>query len=367
MKTLNTVIRFLVGMLFIFSGLVKVNDPMGTAIKLHEYFDVFAIDFAEFFKVFIPYSLPLSVFLVVLEVALGVAILVNFRMRITLWVLLVIIIFFTVLTGYSHFTGKVTDCGCFGDAIPLTPYQSFLKDVVLTVMIGWLFVFRNQFLPAFGRDRMPLVITSFATILSLILAIVAIRHLPFIDFRPYKVGVHIPTDQQTTQPPKFNYIMAYQGDTLALENYPTDTAYKYVDYIIVDPGELPKIVDYALRDASGADQTAFSLSGTKLLAISENVEKANADGMKELGEITQAYQAMGFEPMFITNSLPDVADPYQHEHQIMGTYYNGDGTLLKAIIRSNPGIVLIKDGTIIGKWHHNDFDEARKDIPNLLR
>jgi uncharacterized membrane protein YphA (DoxX/SURF4 family) len=121
-KILDQFSRFFVGGLFIFSGLIKLNDPVGTEIKMHEYFDVFANDFASFFKVFIPYALEIGFIMVVLEIVLGVALLINYRMSITTKVLLVLLLFFTFLTFYSAAFNKVTDCGCFGDAIKLTPF-----------------------------------------------------------------------------------------------------------------------------------------------------------------------------------------------------------------------------------------------------
>ena len=145
MKILDWIVRFLVGGLFIFSGLVKLNDPVGTQIKLEEYFEVFSSDIAGFFHVFIPFALPIAMILVVLEVVIGFAILLNQRMNITMWITLVLIVFFTFLTFYSAYFNKVTDCGCFGDAIPLTPWESFTKDVILLFMIIYLFIKRNSF------------------------------------------------------------------------------------------------------------------------------------------------------------------------------------------------------------------------------
>jgi uncharacterized membrane protein YphA (DoxX/SURF4 family) len=120
-KYIDNFLRFFVGILFIFSGLIKVNDPIGTSIKLKEYFEVFANDFAPFFEIFVPHTLVLSVIFVVLEVVLGVALILNYRMKITSWLFLLLIGFFTFLTFYSAYFNKVTDCGCFGDAIPLNP------------------------------------------------------------------------------------------------------------------------------------------------------------------------------------------------------------------------------------------------------
>src|SRR5690554_5860585 len=143
-QTLLTIIRFIVGGLFIFSGLIKVNDPVGTSIKLEEYFDVFSYDIAPFFVYLKEISLSLAVVLVVLEVVLGVMLILGVKLRLTVVLLSLMILFFTFLTFYSAYFNKVTDCVCFGDAIKLTPWQSFYKDVFLLVLIGFLFVFRND-------------------------------------------------------------------------------------------------------------------------------------------------------------------------------------------------------------------------------
>ena len=131
MRFLYTLSRYLVGLLFIFSGVIKINDPVGTQIKLQEYFEVFSSDFSSIFEIFVPYALILSVFLCTLEVVIGVALLMNYKMKITSKVTLGLILFFTFLTFYSAYFNKVTDCGCFGDAIKLTPWESFYKDVIL--------------------------------------------------------------------------------------------------------------------------------------------------------------------------------------------------------------------------------------------
>src|SRR5690606_24760184 len=185
MKAIALIARVIVGVLFIFSGLIKVNDPVGTAIKLEEYFHVFATDISDVFLVFVPYALFLSVFLSVLEVVLGLAVLIWYRMKITAWILLLIIIFFTILTFYSAYFNKVTDCGCFGDAIKLTPWESFGKDIVLTILILILFFNPRIFSSTFSGKVSNIIIIIF-TLLNIGLAVYAINYLPFIDFRAYK-------------------------------------------------------------------------------------------------------------------------------------------------------------------------------------
>ena len=181
-KWIDQFSRFFVGGLFIFSGLIKLNDPIGTHIKMEEYFDVFAQDFGSFFHYFVPWALQIGMALILVEIALGVGILLYYRMRQTAWVLLGLMVFFTFLTYYSAYFNKVTDCGCFGDAIKLTPWQSFWKDIILMVFVLHLFWYRREFTPVLPARQGHLIILA-TVLLSLFLGIYAIRHLPFVDFR----------------------------------------------------------------------------------------------------------------------------------------------------------------------------------------
>src|SRR5690349_6779477 len=179
--------RFFVGCLFIFSGLIKLNDPIGTQIKMEEYFEVFADDFGSFFLFFKSIALEIGMIMIILEVVIGVAVLLNYRMRITTVVMLLLMVFFTFLTFYSAFFNKVTDCGCFGDAIKLTPWQSFWKDIILMFFVVHLFWYRRTYSPTLPKVPGDVVIGAVAA-LSLFLGVYAIRHLPFIDFRAYRIG-----------------------------------------------------------------------------------------------------------------------------------------------------------------------------------
>src|SRR5687768_18242736 len=156
--------RFFVGGLFIFSGLIKLNDPIGTKIKMEEYFGVFAEDFGSFFSLFVPVSLEIGMIMIILEIVLGVAVLIFYRMNVTTVALLVLMVFFTFLTFYSAYFNKVTDCGCFGDAIKLTPWQSFFKDVILMFPVLHLFWYRKTYLPVL-RTREGHLVVGVATVL----------------------------------------------------------------------------------------------------------------------------------------------------------------------------------------------------------
>src|SRR5688500_6716153 len=179
-----------VGVLFIFSGLIKINDPVGTAIKLEEYFEVFSEDIGSFFLIFKPYALFLSVLLNTLEIVLGVALLLRWQLKNVLIALVTIIVFFTFLTFYSAYFNKVTDCGCFGDAIKLTPWQSFTKDIILLVFIVPIFWQRKKIRPmlARGADNVVMLVSTLA---ATAFTLYCYLHLPVIDFRPYKVGTNL--------------------------------------------------------------------------------------------------------------------------------------------------------------------------------
>jgi len=190
MKIFAQISRVVVGLLFIFSGIIKLNDPIGTQYKLEEYFEVFATDlpaFHDFFMALVPLALYFSVFLCTAEVVLGIALLVAYKPRTISWLLLAIIVFFTFLTFYSAYFNKVTDCGCFGAAIKLTPWTSFGKDIFLLILILVIVYYRKKF-----KSYPTGIIVVISTLVSLGVAVYALRHLPIVDLLPYRVGASIP-------------------------------------------------------------------------------------------------------------------------------------------------------------------------------
>ncbi|MGD1892004.1 MAG: BT_3928 family protein [Cyclobacteriaceae bacterium] len=352
-KVVKQIARILVGGLFIFSGLVKLNDPVGTAIKLEEYFEVFAVDFAPFFGAFVPLALGLSVFLSVLEVALGIAVLINYRMRITTWVLLGLIVFFTFLTFYSAYFNKVTDCGCFGDFIKLTPWESFTKDIILLVLIVILFVNRRRFNEVLPVNASHLTVAA-SVVLCTILGIYAIQHLPYFDFRAYYEGANIPALMQPSEQLRYKYIMEKDGETEEFTEYPTEGGYQFKEMVLLNPEAQPKITDYSVWNDEG-DFTQGTFEGTKLVMVMYDVNKANQLAVTQFQELVSTLPS-GVKPIVLTASGPEVYDQFLADHpDFTVPHYYADATVLKTIIRANPGIVVLKDGTVQGKWHYNDI------------
>ncbi len=362
MKILVLIARLFVGGLFIFSGIIKINDPVGTAIKMEEYFQVFSSDIAGFFLMFVPFALPIAVFLSVLEVVLGVAVLIWYRIRLTSWILLLLIIFFTFLTFYSAYFNKVTDCGCFGDAIVLTPWESFTKDIILLVLIVLLFFHQKMFAPLFAKKAGDIIILVFAVV-NIALAIYAIQYLPYVDFRAYKVGANIPALMEPSAQLRYKYIMKKDGKLHEFESYPSDTTYQYEDMQIVNPEDQAKISDYSIWNTEG-DFTPESFNGNKLFVIIYNSNLASSDNIEEIKTLIDELEGT-VETWMITASDESSFESFRHTHQLAAPYFFGDATVLKTIIRSNPGLVLLQNGVVKGKWHHNAVP-ASADIRGLL-
>jgi hypothetical protein len=363
-KIIDQFSRFLVGGLFIFSGFIKLNDPVGTQIKMEEYFEVFAQDFSSLFHHFIPWSLHIGMAMIVLEIALGVAILIYWRMNLTTWTLLLLMLFFTFLTGYSAILEKVTDCGCFGDAIKLTPWESFIKDIVLMVFVLHLFWYRRNYKPML-RTREGYSVIIATVVACLFLGVYAINHLPFIDFRAYKVGNNIPQQMQPTEQPIIEYTFTKDGKEVKSKHYLMEGGYQYVSSRVMNEDRIkPKITDYAVSTTKGEDKTQYTFEGNRLLIVMSDVTKASTENIVRIRELTQQLEGK-VDCFVLTASAEEAMETFRHENQLAVPYFYADATVLKTIIRSNPGIALWKNGTVLGNWHHNDTPSAQE-VFNLL-
>ncbi|WP_181305173.1 BT_3928 family protein [Rufibacter sp. XAAS-G3-1] len=352
-----------VGALFIFSGLIKLNDPVGTAIKLEEYFEVFSADFSTVFLSFKPFALYLSIFLSTLEVVLGVALLVRWKLNTVLWLLLFLILFFTSLTFYSAYFNKVTDCGCFGDAIKLTPWQSFTKDVILLVLILVL-LFTQRHLVSLGQMNRGVAgaMVVVALLFSVGISVYAYQHEPFLDFRAYRVGANIPKLMKPSAPLKYQYIMEKGGEEVTFESYPTDTTYKFKKMVPLNPEDGPKITDFNIWNDQG-DFTKEMFQGNRLLILVKDVKKADHESFREINALLAGLEKNPnpkVVPVVITSSSSQEFDVFRHEVNLSAPYYFADATVLKTMIRSNPGLLLFRNGVVVGKWHYNDIPELQE-------
>ncbi|MDX2283054.1 MAG: DoxX family protein [Bacteroidia bacterium] len=315
-------VRVMAGGLFFFSGFVKANDYTGFAYKLEEYFYVFAGQMpalSGFFRFFIPWAGPLAWFISVFEMALAVAILLGWRMRLTAWLTMLMMIFFTVLTAYSHVTGAVTDCGCFGDALKLKPFESFLKDVILTGMLIPLFLVRGSVKPV-PSARAAGIATLAVFVLTGAYSWYCHEHLPVVDYLPYKKGVDL--RRCTTED---------------------------------GPEGIPKCKDF-YPSFSGEEIDLFE--GRVMLMVIYKAQAAPAAALDAAGALIAGLQGSGVQPVFLTSSDPAIHEQLVWTHGLACPVGYMDETVLKTMIRSNPGFLLLRDGVVLEKWHYNDAPDA---------
>lgn len=362
MKILTHFSRIFVGILFIISGLIKLNDPVGFSYKLQEYFSAEVLNL-EFL---IPFSLGIALFVVIFEVVLGVMLLIGFKPKFTMWSLLLMIVFFTFLTFYSAYFNKVTDCGCFGDALKLTPWQSFTKDVILLVFILILFFNIKLIKPFFKEAGVTLIVFASYT-LCLVFAYYVLNHLPLIDFRAYKTGTNIQSAMIVPEgAPKSVYEMVFIYKVNGVEKEFTEKEINNVpegaEFVdrkdkLITQGYVPPIHDFSI-EKDGTDYTEEMLNTPKLiLIISYDLEKAREKGLAKAEVFTKTAEAKGYKVIGMTASTPQTIEKIKKENNLTFDYYFCDATALKTIERSNPSIVVLEKGTIVDKKHWNDIDQ----------
>ena len=360
LRNLVQVCWFLLGALFIFSGLVKLNDPVGTALKFEEYIEVFAVDFGSFFLIFKDSTRFMSIVFCSAEVILGVALLLRWQLRQTLWVLLALLVFFTFLTFYSAAFNKVTDCGCFGDFIKLKPWTSFSKDLVLLGL--WAMVFFNQrFLRrSFARGTAGIMYMTIATAVAVGIGVRALGHLPYFDFLPYKVGNDLVALRKPQEQARYRYTFARNGTTKEFDAFPADSTWKYQTMTLLNPEtSRAKITDFTVYDADGNDVTADILTGNKLILLVQNTNKTDRDRFVEINALlTGAGKSRKqITALAITSTNPAKFDAFRHDVNLAVPFYTADGTVLKSMIRSNPGIMVLQNGVVKAKYHYHDVPQ----------
>lgn len=363
MKYLVGLARIIVGFLFILSGLIKLNDPVGFAFKLQDYFapDVLNLEFL------MPMALPLALIIVITEVLLGVALLVGYMKRLTLWMLLLMIVFFTFLTFYSAYFNKVTDCGCFGDAIPLTPWESFYKDVILLVLILILFVGRKYIKPFFvGGVRSMLILLSL--VLCLGVGYYVLQHLPIIDFRPYKIGANIKEGMEIPDDAPqavFEYRWKFDVDgneeiVVTTGDYPeVDGEFIDVETKKIKDGYTLPIHDFSI-ERDGTDYTDYYLNKENLIFIvAYSMSETEHQGYAAIKKITDEALEKGYDVIGVSASSDEVTGRIVKDHNLNFNFYFCDETTLKTIVRSNPGILKLNKGTVMQKYHWNDAHKMK--------
>lgn len=415
MKYILHIARIVVGNLFIFSGIVKANDPLGFSYKLEEYFIEFGMNWHWLEEILV----PLAAGLCILEIILGVAVLLGYKMKEVSWVLLLMIVFFTILTGASAIFEIVRSCGCFGDAIPLTPWQSFYKDLILMAFILLLFYKRAEIEP-FERAKVdslyfavsalimlalsfmlewsaPLLFTVATLGIALVgkllfgkksaaigvlaslfgsiwFSIFAVEHLPFKDFRPYAIGKNIPDQMilpEGAQPPVYENVLVYKNNRTGEEKEFTSEEYTKAkiwenkewewlstESTLIKEGDTPKITDFSITNTDNEDYTDVFLGKEKVLFIvAYDLSKTETSNLEKVKLLAKEAKKQGVEVVGLSAAGAEEKATFSKKYDLNFDFWVTDGIVLKTIVRSNPGLVYVEKGTVKGKWHENDVPE----------
>jgi uncharacterized membrane protein YphA (DoxX/SURF4 family)/peroxiredoxin len=361
MKILVGVARIFVGILFMISGFIKLNDPIGFSFKLQEYFSAEVLNI----EILIPFALVIAIFLVIFELVLGIMLIIGYLPRFTLWSLLVMIVFFTFLTFYSAYFDKVKDCGCFGDAMPLTPWQSFYKDAVLLGLILLLFFNRKLITPILvPASHRWIIFLSF--MLCFIFAYYVLMHLPLIDFRAYKVGNNLLEEMEIPENAEkavyeYKWKFNQNGEEVIITNsraYPdVEGEYVGVETVLISEGFKPRIPDFSiLKDDENITKEILS-KDKLLLIIAYDLRSTERKGFSAIKELSDQALKQGYTVVGLTASGDDLKKEITSKYDLNFDFYQSDETVLKTIVRANPGILTLKNATVIQKKHWVDASE----------
>ena len=354
--------RVLLGSVFIFSGFVKSIDPLGSTYKIQDYLRAFGSPFDSL----VGLAFAAAVLLSTLELVIGLSLLFNTHTKKASFLALGFMLVMTPLTLYIALTNPVSDCGCFGDALVISNWATFYKNIAFSALAITLLVFRKRLKPIISIYRQSLAVAIFFG-MGIVISIYSYRHLPFIDFLPYKIGVNIPASMVIPENAISNeytttFIYAKNGvqKEFTLDNYPKgDPSWVFVDQksILVKKGYEPPIHDFSILNSQMEDITEDVLYNNKnayLLTIYD-INKSSIEGAKQAEKMYQQALKSGDAFYALTASIDTDVQAFVKKTGVTFPFYKTDPTALKTIIRANPGLVLLKKGTIIGKWNWRDF------------
>lgn len=376
--------RLFVGLLFIFSGLIKANDPMGFGYKLQEYFHVLNLNFLN------DYSTWIAIGICAFEIILGALLLLGIAGKKIAWGLLLLIIFFTFLTFYSAFFEVVTSCGCFGDAIPLTPWQSFIKDIILLVFILVIFRKKHKITPLLASSFTNNLLSFCVIILSFAIGIYTVNYLPFVDFLPYKEGNNLPSLMEVpegAEQDEFEHIYSLKNKSTGEEKKMTDKEYMDLKIwedenweVIGEPetkllkkGYQVPIPDLIISDAEGNDVTKEIVNNPyyNFVVTILDVSKLSSADLVILDKVNQTIRALSTEynirAVLLTASSSDDVNYLNDQLDLVLETFYADAVPLKSMVRSNPGVMLLQNGFIIKKWSKNSFPSKEELINTYFK
>jgi uncharacterized membrane protein YphA (DoxX/SURF4 family) len=374
--------RILTGSLFIFSGLIKANDPVGFGYKLQEYFHVFNLNSLS------NHAVLIAVLICSLEIILGGLLLLGLWRKWVVRGLLVLILFFTFLTFYSAFFEVVSSCGCFGDAIPLTPWESFIKDLILLGLILVLYFNWKKMVPVITDAYTKAIVTVGLFVISIGVGVYTVNFLPIIDFLPYKNGNHIPSQMvmpEGAEGDVYELMYTLKNGQTGEEKIVSDKVYMEEEWwkdenwtIVGDPtsrlvkkGYQIPITDLLITNLDGEEVTQEIIENPykNLLIVAWDLNKTNRSALQKINEVAKDLAlAYNTRVVLLTSSNNELVEKVSEELDLVMEILNVDAVPLKSMVRSNPGVLLMENGYVKNKWHYNTFpkyETLEKKIMNM--
>lgn len=360
--------RIIFGITFIFSGFVKGIDPWGSAYKFTDYFNAMGLEgliWAAF---------PLGVLMAFAEFAIGVAFLFNWSLKLFSWLGLLFMAFFLPLTLWIALKNPVTDCGCFGDALVITNWETFYKNIILVILALLVFKYRNAE-KSVSQKKYSFLLSSITGVVYIAIVFQSFNHLPLFDFRPFKVGVNIPNAMSTPKDSPqeiYENIFYYKNnktgevEKFTEENYPwKDTvnwSYDNMESILIQEGYAPPIHNFTIETPEGEDIIDFFVYDENyvFILVAYDLHKSKTKTQETINEL--ANWAIEKELSFIclTSTVQEESMAFADETGAPYEFFTCDEITLKTMIRSNPGLLVLKKGNIIGKWHYNDIPSSEE-------
>jgi len=363
--------RVIAGLVFIFSGFVKAVDPLGSTYKFIDYFHAFNMPWLE------PTAFTLSILLSGLEFLIGVCLLLFIQNKWANWFALLFMAFFTPLTLWLAINNPVHDCGCFGDALILTNWGTFYKNIVISALVIISFIYRNSLI-RWAKPKTEWLITFIIALLITGFSWYNYQHLPVLDFRPYKIGTHIPDKMIIPKGAPSNVYEQYftlrdtvSGKEIIIESttYTNDTTYWYkgTKWKFISTSE-PKLVkrgyqapihDFSIVSLSGEDitKTVLSDSGYYFMLVAYDLKKSKTKHQYKINELYKQAANDNHKFICLTSVTANEIAEFKSKWQAQYEYCVTDPITLKTIIRANPGLVLLHKGTVLAKWHSNDIPD----------
>lgn len=368
MKIFILISRLITGIVFTFSGFVKAVDPVGTQIKFGDYFSAMGLEWL------MPASLVFSFLMNAAEFGIGLMLIFNVFPKFTAWTALLFLTIFTPLTLWLAVANPVTDCGCFGDAITLTNWETFWKNIILLVFVLSLFFMRNKINTNF-QIKKSVLITGIIVAGVFLFQFHNFYNLPVIDFRPFKEGANIsekiiipkdaPKDEyetvlvykntKTGKPKEFTIKNCPYDDT---ENWTYDTTFN----TLIKKGYEPPIHDFVISNLRGKNITEKILKNPKnsLILISPDLEKANLNDIKNIEKLADYCSFYHLKFYYFTASGQNVIKKFRSKFPKNLKFCTADKKMLKTFIRSNPGLVILKSGIIKKKYHYRNIPKVEE-------